>query len=144
MLTRTEIVSLGVILMRDANCRLSALMSTVGSCATSFHALAMVFASLMMLCPLVSVPAIDGNFCNCWVVVPICRTNWESCAVLAARVSVAGSASFTMSVRVWFLVSSWSASCAVCVSASEICADRVFNVPSRRLESLMRSPKAWP
>ncbi|CPV52995.1 Uncharacterised protein [Mycobacteroides abscessus] len=71
ILTRTEIALLGVDLMSVVICRLRPLISTVGSCAMSFHDLAIVFASLMMLCPLVSVPAIDGNFCSCLVVAPI-------------------------------------------------------------------------
>ncbi|SKZ03362.1 Uncharacterised protein [Mycobacteroides abscessus subsp. abscessus] len=86
--------------------RLNAARLVSGSTATSFQALAIVFASAMMLRPLVSVPAIDGNFCSWRVVSPIMRSSSDSCAVLEASVSVAGPAAVTISVTTWFLASS--------------------------------------
>ncbi|SKV98278.1 Uncharacterised protein [Mycobacteroides abscessus subsp. massiliense] len=110
--------------------RLKAARLVSGSSATSFHAFATVLASLITLRPLVSVPAIDGNFCNCLVVSPAITKSSDSCAVLAASVSVAGPAAVTISVIAWFLASIRSASCEVWVRASEISAEREFSFPS--------------
>ena len=105
MLTRVEIALLDVALTNGGISRLSAYSVASGVSATSFHAPAIVLASAMTLRPLVSVPAIDGNFRSCSAVSPTCSTRSAIWVVCSASVSVAGPAAAINSLTVWFLAS---------------------------------------